>query len=1055
MVEDLQRDGSEQTAIDDLLKRMEAYVEGGEEASVKGKGGDVEVYEDEYDEELFGIFIDQLKDGLQALAAEAQRLGRGESAEAALERCADRLGSLRSSANYMGYEHLKRLYEQWIRSVGDYRGRVSGGEKIDGSVRDEISANIARIKSLFPTVKALQEMDLQIDSDDGQGSESRLDTAEPELALFSEGGEEISEAEMASEPEKMPDPAPEAESQSGSATSVENSLLSDFITETGEHLEQTERNLLRLEQQPGDLGLLNEVFRSIHTIKGSSEYLGMERIAELSHKLEGVLDLLRRGDRRADRGMIDILIDTNDRLGTLVEDLQRDGSEQTAIDDLIGRIEHSIIQLQKKPDDEVPASAKLPQDCRKECSPIYEEQYDKDLFEIFKNHLQSGLEGIETGILKLGTGEAIEKIIAECLDQLSRLRSSANYMEYEELCSYYDKWIDNLNVLSGNEISDQDELRKTIGDKVRYIRSLFEISAPEISMNSMESGIPASESGEDGSESHEISEIGLEEGMPPDTLLSELESAFEAKLGNSRDTDENAYPIDIENALLSEGGPFDLSASSIHRDDYLNHEKAAPESVLFSDQEPESEPDEPINTYNFMETAESNKDLRETTGDRRNFNRFGRRKSDKFGEKLQKNSIRVDAAKIDTLMNQVGELVVSRSGFAQLINDMRELHIYLKRTQKLNRDEMQQIKVLTGRISDATLALGRVTSELQENVMKVRMLPIAQLFSRYPRLVHDLVRSTNKKVELEVHGEETELDKMVIEQIADPLVHIIRNAVDHGIEAIEERRRKGKEESGRLRLEAYHEGNFVVIEISDDGRGLDPDKIRMCALEKGFIGADEMREMNDQEILRLIMRPGFSTAQQVTHTSGRGVGMDVVKEYVDKLNGTIEIISTTGIGTCFKIKIPLTLAIIPALLVGVGEEVFTIPLANVDETIRIRSSEISTIEGVEIYSLRDVTIPLIRLTKLFNMIDDGLQDELFVVIINMGAKRVGLVVDELRARDEVVIKPLEDYLQEKSGFAGATILGDGSISLILDVFELVNLSVDQHSKRTMITADHI
>ena len=432
--------------------------------------------------------------------------------------------------------------------------------------------------------------------------------------------------------------------------------------------------------------------------------------------------------------------------------------------------------------------------------------------------------------------------------------------------------------------------------------------------------------------------------------------------------------------------------------------------------------------------------------DRRGPYQLGRRKSDKFRERVSKQTIRVDALKIDALMNQVGELVVSRSGFAQIFSDMRELQLFLKQTQKLDKKEMQQVKDLTTRISDATVSLGRVTSELQENVMKVRMLPIAQLFSRFPRQVYDLVRSTNKKVDLDIQGEDTELDKMVIEQIADPLVHIIRNAVDHGIEEPVERQRKGKPETGKLRIEAYHESNYVVIEISDDGRGLDLEKIRQNAILKGFVEPEELDSMNEKEIMALTMQPGFSTASEVTHTSGRGVGMDVVKDHIEKLNGTVDIFSSPGAGARFKIKIPLTLAIIPALMIGVGNEIFTMPLSTVDETIRIRNSEISTIEGIEVFYLRDATIPLIRLARAFNMKQSRSDtDELFVVIVNTGTRRVGFIVDTLKGREEVVIKPLEDYLQEKSGFSGATILGDGSISLILDVFELVNLFIGQQA----------
>jgi two-component system chemotaxis sensor kinase CheA len=536
-------------------------------------------------------------------------------------------------------------------------------------------------------------------------------------------------------------------------------------------------------------------------------------------------------------------------------------------------------------------------------------------------------------------------------------------------------------------------------------------------------------------------------------LMSKLESAFDSNLGGSRIREQVKLSVDIERILLSDDLPSRPKKSADDRAYDLTQRKDSGEgveSLLFSGMETSKPKDNflqslPKVTPGSERTTPEGPDLDERRG---RYN-LGRRQTDKIRERMIKQSIRVDSTKIDSLMNQVGELVVSRSGFAQLFAEMRDLQLTLKQSMKLNSSEMQKVKEITNRINEATISLGRVTSELQENVMKVRMLPIAQLFSRYPRLVHDLVKSTQKKVSLEIHGEDTELDKMLIEQIADPLVHIIRNAVDHGIEDVSERLQKGKPEEGTLRLEAYHESNYVVIEISDDGRGMDPEQIRARALEQSFVDDQEVESYNEQELLALIMRPGFSTAKEVTTTSGRGVGMDVVKDNIDKLNGTIDIQSTIGAGVTFRIKIPLTLAIIPALMVRVESELFTVPLPTVDETLLIRNDEISTIEGMEVYYLRENTVPLIRLAELFNMRSTTVDpDELFVVIVNTGAKQVGLVVDQLKAREEVVIKPLEDYLQEKSGFSGATILGDGSISLILDVPEIVQLALGQYIRRT-------
>uniref|UniRef100_UPI0035938F5D chemotaxis protein CheA n=1 Tax=Desulfococcus sp. TaxID=2025834 RepID=UPI0035938F5D len=423
------------------------------------------------------------------------------------------------------------------------------------------------------------------------------------------------------------------------------------------------------------------------------------------------------------------------------------------------------------------------------------------------------------------------------------------------------------------------------------------------------------------------------------------------------------------------------------------------------------------------------------------------RRPDPPTEKTVKQSLRVDARKIDALMNQVGELVVSRAWFSQLHQEMRRLQDYLKEKVGLDPREMKPVKALSFRISEAIVALGRASNELQEGVMKVRMLPIAQLFNRYPRLVRDLVHDVDKKVHLEIIGEETELDKMVIEEISDPLIHLIRNAVDHGCETVPERLAAGKPEECRLCLQSYHESNHVVIEISDDGRGMDPDEIRRTAAARGIATPEELDPMSRRELLELVMRPGFSTAREVTRVSGRGVGMDVVRQNVERLAGTIEIDSRIGEGTRFRIKIPLTLAIIQALLVRVGQDIFTIPLTAVEETLRISREDVTTIEGVECIYLRNSTLSLLRLSELFGIQTasrDGRRS--FVVVVNTGMRRVGLVVDALIGQEETVIKPLVDYLQESSGFSGATILGDGRISLILDVYELIKLSIGTHAR---------
>jgi chemotaxis protein histidine kinase CheA len=827
---------------------------------------DTDNYEEEYDEELFSIFLEQLGESLGALEAQTAALVRAEAPErdAILAACLLHIDPLRSSANYMGYAKLTALYDDWTAGIEDARLRLAAGEDgfLPAFITADMEANIAALIERFPQV---------------QIPEATRDTAEPapgaEAALEAEAVSGSEDAATADRPQVCLDDSETLETVDPSSASddladtaiagdggkLENSLLHDFLVETMEHIEEMEGSLLRLEKAPEDRSTLDDIFRSAHTIKGAAEYLGMARIAELSHQLENLLDQMRRSDRPVDRDTIDLLIAARDRIGRLTEDLEQTGTEQNAIDDILERIQG----LADAPPSEPPAAA-----ADRAVAPVP------------------------------GTHDMEESDIEIPL------------------------------------FADSNDDR------------------------------PAA---------------GIESGPTAADVIPEVAN-ITASIAAAGD--------DI-------GPGTDPAAPTDHR---------------------ESE-------------------------------RSGRRQSDRIGDKILKQSIRVDAGKIDALMNQVGELVVSRAWFAQLFSEMRELQQNLKQRFKLDTREMKQVKGLTFRLSEATVALGRVANELQEGVMKVRMLPIAQLFNRYPRLVYDLVRDTAKQVELDIRGEETELDKMVIEEISDPLIHIIRNAVDHGVEPAEERRRRGKPETATIRLEAYHEGNHVVIEIADDGRGLDLDRIRSKALAGNFAGSDELERMTPKDLSSLIMLPGFSTAEKITHTSGRGVGMDVVKKNIEKLNGTIEIDTTPGAATRFRIKIPLTLAIIPALLIKVHGELFTIPLATVEETLRIDEEQISTIEGVEVMQLRESTLPLVRLDGLFNMNAADSIDRAFVVVVSTGLKRVGLVVDELLGQEEVVIKPLEDYLQERSGFSGATILGDGRISLILDVYELVNLSIDREAQK--------
>ncbi|MFW6251093.1 MAG: chemotaxis protein CheA, partial [Alkalispirochaetaceae bacterium] len=335
--------------------------------------------------------------------------------------------------------------------------------------------------------------------------------------------------------------------------------------------------------------------------------------------------------------------------------------------------------------------------------------------------------------------------------------------------------------------------------------------------------------------------------------------------------------------------------------------------------------------------------------------------------------------------------------------------------------------------------LGRITGELQEGVMRIRMVPISQIFSRFPRLVRDLSKSLKKQVRLQIEGEETELDKSVIEDLLDPLIHMVRNSIDHGVESPGERRKAGKREEGEVRLKASNEGNMILIEIVDDGKGIDENAVRQKAIERGVIHPN--KQLSDVEAFNLIFEPGFSTAKQVTDVSGRGVGLDVVKRQIEKLNGNVSVWSETGKGSRFTIKIPLTLAIIQGLLVRVGEEMYAIPITSVLESHRIKPSDIKLIDNYEVFNVRDDVVSLIRLNRLFRIPTDENKEHYFVVIVGSAEKKMGLIVDSLIGEEDVVIKPLRDHFTNAPGIAGANITGDGRVSLIIDVSQLLDLGL--------------
>ena len=399
-------------------------------------------------------------------------------------------------------------------------------------------------------------------------------------------------------------------------------------------------------------------------------------------------------------------------------------------------------------------------------------------------------------------------------------------------------------------------------------------------------------------------------------------------------------------------------------------------------------------------------------------------------------TIRVDIERLDLLLNLVGELVINRTRISDIAGTLERALVDKNGAAARLNGESKELLPLAKELADSSALLARTTNEIQESIMKVRMVPIGQVFDRFPRMVRDVAKARGKEVQLQISGADTDLDKTIVDEVGEPLMHLLRNCVDHGIESPQERAQRGKPRHGTISLNAYHEGNQVIIEVSDDGNGIDLERVRARGVKQGLIGAED--RLSDREIVELIFTPGFSTAEVVSDVSGRGVGMDVVKKNITRLKGVFDVNTVPGSGTTFTIKLPLTLAIIQALLVRVGAELYAIPLDSVIESQRVEMPDVRTVHGSEVITLRGQVVPLIRVAEFFQLGGDRDPEKAMIVIVGLQGRQVGLVVDSFQGEQEIVIKPLSDVVGRIPGISGATILGNGSISLIIDVHSLIS-----------------
>ncbi len=895
--------------------------------------------------------------------------------------------SIKGISSYMGYEGLAGLTHEMENLIGEIR---AGKRSI---TPQGVNAMLGCVDFISGALEILQE-----NGEEPPFPSALLQQLQQALSAESSGDSENPRGPAGDnilENENMPRAVSETNSRATGAEPEEEyeedeELLSIFLDSFQDVFSQLVAFFFSSEQQPGASGDRAEAL--LERLIASSRYMNYTSIADLLEELKRAI--AEPGD---DAAM------SRHHYGELTVNCGR-------------RLQQILPALRIT----TPQPSPQPPDNAVETEPespvVKEEEDDEELFAIFMDSFRENLSQLASAAPSspdspIGGGE-----LEEIRTLLAKLASSSRYMGYDSVVSIITEWEEMLLESGDGGILDAKlykELFESFADRLRVLLPGLEAMFPTI--------LPE-----------------LRESVIADTIDHELDATFR----------------DLDNNLMSPSFGTDPSFDRSCRSRPADTEHAIAESPLIGPGD--SAPETPFPPGNGLSPAPESMSMEpagrpaalsvEPPGPPSHETARERGPITAIAEETPlEATLRVNARKVDELLNQVGELVVTRSEFMQTAAFLKEMIRELAAQGRLTKQELRKLRMLSFRLNESTLSMGRITNDLQNSVMRVRMLPISHLFRRFPRIVRDQAMKLGKRVELIMEGGETEVDKRVLEQMNDPLVQLLRNAIAHGMEAPMERRSREKADTGAISLSARHEGDHVVIEIEDDGRGIDSMKIRRALQSARGMDARELERLSDREINYAVFLPGISTHDRVDATAGRGVGLDVVKENVERLSGSIEVESAPGVGTRFTIRIPLTVAIIRALLVEVMDQVFTLPLTSVSEIFRYEAGSVYSIESFQVVSIRDKTVPLVRLSSLLGMPDYAGRpcgDRKFVVVVNTSFQEVGLVVDSLVGEREVVIKPIEDEFHSFDGFSGATILGDGSISLILDVSTLLGTIED-------------
>ena len=773
---------------------------------------------------------------------------------------------------------------------------------------------------------------------------------------------------------------------------IDDDILQDFLIEAGELFEQLGEQIVELEQQPDDTDLLNAIFRAFHTIKGGAGFLKVNEMVEVCHRAEDVFNVLRNGERVADAALIDVILQVIDVVGEMFEQLRAGEALSAAEPALLQQLE-ALAGAAEPP--AAPAETQLA-----ETQPATPTTTEPETTQAVATQadMQAG---------------AQDAPVADNMDaEFEAMLRAAQKENPNEAAAATDNPAP-ASEAGGDDLITDEEFENLL-DQLHGVGKHGGVPAPDTQPDTQpgtqpEVQKPEAEKNTAASESAAGEAGNAEENSQADTAASDLitDEEFEAVLdqmyGKNRGPGAPAaQPEAATDQAVAEQGAVADSAASADPAAQPKNEDAQASAAAASEVDTASEAANPVASPVTSPVTSSAKAVSKAASAPK--------------RKTAESSVRVDTARLDHIMNLVGELVLVRNRLSTLKQIAHE-----------------------NRIVDAISNLELVTSDLQASVMKTRMQPIKKVFNRFPRVIRDLARKLNKDINLELVGEDTDLDKNLVEALADPLIHLVRNAVDHGIESPEERFANGKPREGTVTLAAMQEGDQILLTISDDGKGMDHELLRKKAVEKELMTEQAAARLTDTEAYNLIFAPGFSTKSEISDVSGRGVGMDVVKTRITELNGTLEIDSQKGQGTVITIRLPLTLAILPTLMVMLDRYQFALPLSNVIEAFNMEPQAIKQVDGQEVIRVRDRTLPLYSLYKWLvrDKLFEGPKPEHKVIVVQMGSQQFCLLVDHLIGQEEVVIKPLGCMIADTPGFAGATITGDGSIALVLDMPSLM------------------